>query len=174
MMKPNNPNARTVPVLIGRTHDVSYLQKLAREYYELTSDDATPAKAFLDLRAIARDKRHWFLRVLVGGKPAGLFAFYLKRPDIYEGHVVLTPQARGLIGLAAGRMALQFMFEIARARQIICQCPETNRASLFYALRCGFKVLYRRHDWRKNGATYFSTWVTCNAAPATKGVLCPG
>ncbi len=153
------PQVETADIAVGPSTDFLWLQRMIRasESYELTADDSCPPAAQLDTRGFEW-ARALLLKVRRRGVAVGAFLL-MPIPYGYEVHTLLTRQCRGARALEAGRQGIAFTFQHTSAQRITSRCPETNPASLWFALRNGFEIVDRRADWVKHGRAYNSVYV---------------
>jgi hypothetical protein len=96
------------------------------------------------------------------GKVLGYFVLTPHKTlrHVYDVHTLLSKECRGIRALNVAEMGLDLVFNGLDCEILRSQCPDTNKASLLFALRMGFKPMTKEKDWMKNGVLYESTHVS--------------
>jgi hypothetical protein len=116
-------------------------------------------KATVDMAELQQGNRI-FLRVVQRDVTVGVFMLVRALPGIYEVHTCLTAACRGAAAVRAGQLGADWMFVNTDAQRLYSFCPDSNRASLFYAYAVGFRHAFRRPEfWTKNGVREGATVV---------------
>jgi hypothetical protein len=118
--------------VIGRTFDVAFVNAVVNDP-EVESWVRGPFRGQLDLSPIISDHRNV---VLVGEHGFAVFAYRV--PGVYEWHAAVRSGGRGWWALAAGRAALDWLFENTNAIAVLAPIPETNRPARQIAGALGF------------------------------------
>jgi RimJ/RimL family protein N-acetyltransferase len=120
--------------VIERTFDVAFVNAVVNDP-EVESWVRGPFRGQLDLSPIIADKRNV---VLVGEHGFAVFAY--RFPGVYEWHAAVRSEGRGWWALAAGRAALDWLFEHTDAIAVLAPIPETNRPARHIAAALGFDL----------------------------------
>jgi RimJ/RimL family protein N-acetyltransferase len=118
--------------LIERTFDTAFVNAVVNDP-EVESWVRGPFRGQLDLSPIISDHRNV---VLVGEHGFAVFAYRV--PGVYEWHAAVRSEGRGPWALAAGRAALDWLFEHTDAIAVLAPIPEINRPARHIAAALGF------------------------------------
>lgn len=149
-------------ISVKPSQDWPYLEGLIRMLWDQVADDNCGTVDTFKLKGFAMVQQAAMIKVLRNNASCGAFLFVAQEDGVAEIHTLLTPRCRGRLAIEAGKAVVKFAFENMNINKITSRCPNNNRASLYFAMRCGFSITGKQQDWVKNGQNLGSTHVELN------------